>query len=143
MKKIIKILLATVIVGALIWGISWATYARPPLQEALDALESDSQVKVTEEPWLTFTPTEHPPTTGLIFYPGGRVDPHAYAPLLHTIAAEGYLVVVPSFPINMAVFNPNIGDDIVAYYPNIEHWAIAGHSVGGTMAAQYTNKTLI
>jgi pimeloyl-ACP methyl ester carboxylesterase len=38
----------------------------------------------------------------------------------------------------MAVFNPNIADEITAHYPEIENWVIGGHSVGGTMAAQYT-----
>lgn len=140
MKKIIKVFILILLIIGVIWGISWATYARPPLQDALAALNSDNLVEVTDEPWLTFTPKAQPPTTALIFYPGGRVDPRAYSSLLHTIAAEGYLVVVPSFPINMAVFDANEGDEIIAHYPEIEHWAIAGHSVGGTMAAQYTSK---
>ena len=49
--------LVIVFIGALIWGIQWATYARPPLQEAMEALESDELVVVTQEPWLTFSPT--------------------------------------------------------------------------------------
>jgi dienelactone hydrolase len=42
-------------------------------------------------------------------------------------------------PLNMAVFNPNIAGKIIENYPIINHWVIAGHSVGGTMAAQYTD----
>jgi dienelactone hydrolase len=129
-----------VIFSALVWGIQWATYARPPLPEAIEALESDNLVDVTQNPWLTFSPTENAPTTGFIFYPGGRVDPRGYASLMRTIAAKGYLVVIPEMPVNMAVFNPNIAGEIIAYYPNINHWVIGGHSVGGTMAAQYTDK---
>lgn len=139
-KKILLGIIAIVLVGAAIWGIQWATYARPPLPEALDALASDALVDVIEEPWITFTPAQTEPTIGLIFYPGGRVDPRAYSVLMREIASEGYLVVVPEFPINMAVFNPNVADEIIAHYSNIKHWAIAGHSVGGTMAAQYTDK---
>ena len=56
-------------------------------------MTGDDLVQVTHEPWLTFSPTDSRPTTGFIFYPGGRIDPRGYAPLLHTIAAEGYLVV--------------------------------------------------
>ena len=48
---------AVIVIGLLIWGISWATYARPPLPEAVQALESDDQVIVIQEPWLTFAPT--------------------------------------------------------------------------------------
>jgi dienelactone hydrolase len=137
-KKFIAGLVAVVISGALLWGISWATFARPPLPEAIEALDGDDQVNVTNKPWLTFSPAKVEPTTGFIFYPGGRVDPRGYAPLMKEIAAEGYLVVVPEMPVNMAVFNPNIADDIISYYPHINRWVIAGHSVGGTMAAQYS-----
>jgi len=126
------------ILGALFWGIRWATFARPPLPDAVAALASDDQVKVTQDPWLTFSPTSNPSNTGFIFYPGGRVDPRAYASLMREIASEGFLVVVPEMPINMAVFNPNIADEIIENYPEIQNWVIGGHSVGGAMAAQYT-----
>jgi pimeloyl-ACP methyl ester carboxylesterase len=126
------------LVAAGLWGLRWATYSRPPLPEAVQALESDDQVTVSDQPWLTFTPRQ-PPDSGFIFYPGGRIDPRGYAPLLKEVAAAGYLVVVPEMPINMAPFDPNVADDIIAAYPEIRRWAIGGHSVGGTMAAQYTN----
>lgn len=137
-KKWFFAVLGGLLFAALVWGISWATYARPPLPEALAALESDPLVRVTDEPWLTFTPLDNSPTTGLIFYPGGRIDPRGYANLMREIAREGFLVVVPEMPINMAVFNANVASEIIAHHPEIEHWVIAGHSVGGAMAAQYT-----
>lgn len=131
------VLLVVIALGA--WGVRWATYARPPLPEALEALTSDDTVEVTSEPWLTFTPANATPTTGFIFYPGGRVDPRGYAHLMRAFAASGYLAVVPEMPINMAAFRPNTADDIIAAYPDIDRWVIGGHSVGGTMAAQYTH----
>ena len=139
-KRILIGLVIVLITVAAIWGIQWATYARPPLPEAIVAFESDDLVLITQDPWLTFTPIDDPVATGLIFYPGGRVDPRSYAPLAREIAEEGYLVVIPEMPINMAVFNPNIADEIIAYHCEIDHWVIAGHSVGGTMAARYTDK---
>ena len=140
-NKIRRLLLAVLVVvflGTLLWGFRWATFARPPLAEAVEALESDELVNVIQYPWLTLIPLSDPSKTGFIFYPGGRIDPQSYASLMHVIASEGYLVVVPEMPINMAVFNPNIADEITAYYPEIQNWVIGGHSVGGTMAAQYT-----
>ncbi len=140
LPKWLLAVLGVVTVGALLWGLWWATYARPPLPDAIEALRSDELVQVTEEPWLTFAPGGSPPITGFVFYPGGRVDPRAYAPLMREIALKGYLVVVPRMPINMAVFNPNVADKIMAHHPEIERWTIGGHSVGGAMAAQYTSK---
>jgi dienelactone hydrolase len=129
-----------IIIGGLLIGFQWITFARPPLPEALEALESDELVTVTQEPWLIFSATQATPTTGFIFFPGGRIDPRGYASLMRAIASEGYLVVVPKMPFNIAVFSPNAADEIIAGYPDIEHWVIGGHSVGGTMAAQYTDK---
>jgi len=139
-KKMFWGFIIIVLVGVLIWGIQWATYARPPLPEAIEALESNNLVEITQDPWLTFSPVKDSSSIGLIFYTGGRVDPRAYAPLLRAIASEGYLVVVPEMPINMAGFYPNVADKIISYHPEIELWVISGHSVGGTMAAQYTDK---
>ena len=139
-KKILWTILLLGLVIISIWGIQWATYARPPLQEAVEALDGNQHVSVSQEPWLTFSPVPGLPETGLIFYPGGRINPQGYSLLMREIAAEGYLVIVPEMPFNMAVFNPNIADEIIENYSQINHWIIAGHSVGGTMAAQYTNK---
>jgi predicted esterase len=142
-KRLLKwiiIVLTIVILGFLFTGIRWATYARPPLPEALAGLESDELVEVTTEPWLIFEPVQVTPQTGFIFYPGGRVDPRGYAHLMKAIASEGYLAVVPEMPINMAPFNPNVADEIIANFPDITQWVIGGHSVGGTMAAQYTDQ---
>ena len=137
-RRIGLLVLVLLLVAVILLGVRWITGEREPLPEALEALVSDERVEVVQEPWLTFSPTESDPDTGFIFYPGGRVDPKGYAPLLRAIAAEGYLVVVPEMPLNIAAFRPNIASEITAHFPEIKHWVIGGHSVGGTMAAQYT-----
>jgi len=136
--KWLKTGLVILLIGLIARGVMWATYARPPLPDAAAALESDADVAVVEEPWLAFSPVKEDPKTGFIFYPGGRINPQGYAAIMHSIVAEGYLVVVPEMPINMAAFKPNLADEIISAYPEIVHWVIGGHSVGGTMAAQYT-----
>jgi pimeloyl-ACP methyl ester carboxylesterase len=133
---LVLLLLAAAVI---FFGLRLATDARQPLPEAIEALESDDRVSVVQAPWLTFAPAQGTPDTGLIFYPGGRVDPRAYAPLLRSLASEGYLVVVPEMPLNIAAFRPNIADKIIAAHPEIDRWVISGHSVGGAMAAQYTH----
>jgi pimeloyl-ACP methyl ester carboxylesterase len=139
-KKQIGLLMVLLLVATLIVvGFRWLTDERRPLPKAILALESDGLVEVVQEPWLTFAPTQGTPDTGFVFYPGGRIDPQGYAPLMKAIASEGYLVVVPEMPLNIAAFHPNVVDEIIAYYADIGRWAIGGHSVGGTMAAQYTN----
>jgi hypothetical protein len=106
------------------------------MQQAYDAIQSDPNVTVSKGQWLVFEPTANY-TTGFIYYPGGRVNPVSYAPYAHQIATQGYLVVIVPMPLNLAVFGVNEANNVIAAYPNVTHWAIGGHSLGGTMAAQY------
>ena len=107
------------------------------MPEALAALESDAQVNVTTADWMVFTPIDAEATTGVIIYPGGRVDPRAYAPLAKEIARAGYLVILPPMPLNLAFTGINVADEIMAAYPAVENWYVGGHSLGGSMAAEY------
>ena len=70
-------------------------------------------------------------------YPGGKVPAAAYGPLAQSIAAEGYLVAIVEVPFNLAVFDIDAADAAIAARPEIQAWAVAGHSLGGAMAAQY------
>jgi len=115
----------------------WAAQSADPMPEALTALESSPAVTVDYTLWLTFTPTAQPPTSGFIFYPGGRVDPRAYAPAAHAVAAAGYFVAIVPMPLNLALFGSDRATEVMAAFPMIEHWAIGGHSLGGTMAASF------
>jgi dienelactone hydrolase len=117
--------------------VVWAQTPYQPVPEAERYLDSSDTVEVVTGGWLIFRPKGINPHTGLIFYPGGRVDPRAYAPAAHDIAASGYLVVIPRMPLNLAVFSPNQADEIIARFPGVEAWAVGGHSLGGAMAAQY------
>jgi len=121
--------------------VIWAETPLGPMPEAVAALESDALVRVETEPWLVFTPTGTLPDSGLILYPGGRVDPISYAPPARSIAASGYLVVIPPAPLNLAVFSPDVAADVMAVYPEIEHWFVGGHSLGGAMAAGFAHAT--
>jgi predicted esterase len=137
-KTLWKLALLLLIIAVSFLGIPWLTHERQLLPEAAHTLDSDALVMVTHDPWLTFTPAQDAVTTGFIFYPGGRIAPEGYAPLMKTIAAAGYLVIVPDMPLNIAAFRPNIADRIIDAYPELDHWVISGHSVGGAMASQYT-----
>lgn len=90
----------------------------------------------TRQGWYVFTPAQAD-GTGLIIYPGGLVDPAAYAPLARAIAERGALVVITPMPLDLAVFGINSADAVIEAHPEVERWALAGHSLGGSMAAQY------
>ena len=131
-------LLVVFVSGAIAYGaLNGRNQARP---EAVAALESDGAVTVSRpegHDWYVFTPTAASPTTGLILYPGGFVDPVAYAAIARDIARHGYLVVLDPMPLNLAVTDSESADAIIAIHPEIDAWAIGGHSLGGAMAAEY------
>ena len=137
-KKAIKFLLLGLlsimiigVLGLLIWS-NTGTY--PAKEVAMSALESTGRVTVTQDRWIIFTPVEMG-ETGLIFYPGGLVEPAAYAPILHKISEDGVLVIIVPMPLNLAILNPGAADAVIGNYPQISQWILAGHSLGGATAA--------
>jgi len=137
LKWSLIVLLILLVVSTL--GIVAYTQIATAAPEAVaeEALLSTTEVLVESADWLVFRPAGSTPATGLIFYPGALVDPRAYAPFAQEIAAAGYLVVIPPMPLNLAVLNPNEGEKIMETFPEIEHWALGGHSLGGVMATQF------
>lgn len=118
----------------------WVGNPHQAMPEALASLESDNLVRVETEPWITFIPVSQSPNAGLIFYPGGLVEAEAYAPPARALAEAGYLVIIAPMPLNLAVLNSDAAADVMAAYPEIENWAISGHSLGGAMAARFADQ---
>ena len=137
-KIIIGILLVITII--LVGFVVWAETPPTPMQEAFDALKSDSAVNVSTNDWIIFQPVISNKNIGFIIYPGGRVDYRSYAPMAHRIAAEGYLVVIVRMPLNLAVLGANKANDVIKSYSQISSWVVGGHSLGGTMAAQFAHE---
>jgi hypothetical protein len=141
MRKLFKIGLALgiLLIVGLAAFVFWGLNPAPPMDEALAAMESTETVSVQSGRWLVFQPAQGTPTRGLILYPGGHVDARAYAPAAHQIAGNGFLVVIVPMPLNLAVLGINEGGEVMAAYPAINQWVIAGHSLGGSMAANYAD----
>lgn len=129
--------LALVLLVATGAAVVWAATPYGPMPEAEAALLSDAVVQVDAAGVLTFTPVAKPAVVGLIFYPGARVAPAAYAPAARSIAEEGFLVIITPMPLNLAVLAPNRAEGVIADHPEIHRWAIGGHSLGGAMAARF------
>ena len=135
--KIIGMVLVALVIGILTY---LGDYYHAD-QTAHDALISNNQVMVRKDGNLTiFTPTSVRDEMGFIFYPGGKVEAIAYAPLMRLLAEQGYSAVIVAMPFNLAVFNVNGADKVREALPEIEEWIMVGHSLGGAMAADYLVK---
>ncbi len=111
-----------------------------PLPEALPYLQSTDKVQVTTGEYTWFQPVEEPSQTGFIFYPGGRVDYRSYAPLAARLAEKGWPAAIVPMPLNLAVLGPDKAAEVIKDHPEVTRWVIAGHSLGGTMAAQFAEQ---
>lgn len=131
--------IAVAIILAAVGFVAWASNPARPTDRALSALASDATITVESSRWLVFRPTDVEPTVGLIVYPGALIDPRVYAPIAREVASKGYLVAIVPMPLNLAIFAPDSAFDVIAAYPSMAHWAVAGHSLGGAMAARFVH----
>ena len=107
-------------------------------EDAEKALISDSlvQVEKTDYGWFFDGPSKK---DALIFYPGGKVEETAYAPLLHLLAENGIDVFLAKMPMRLAILDTNRAESIIKRY-DYQHWYIGGHSLGGACSTAYAAK---
>lgn len=75
-------------------------------------------------------------TDAVIFYPGAKVEYTAYLPLCVQLAEQGVDCFLVEMPFHLAILGMNKADKIMDNY-SYENWYLAGHSLGGAMAANY------
>lgn len=144
-----RVVLAVPLLVLAVLSVVLLGYSRPfaPQPDALAALRSQDGVRLVDRvTWYELVPSIEDesgaptrPTTGLVFLPGARVDPRAYAPELRRVAEAGYLVVVLKEPFGFSIFDGNHAAKVLANHPEITHWVVGGHSLGGTVAASYAD----
>ena len=109
------------------------------------ALTKDGAIQISEEgPALEVMPISASQPVGLIFYPGGMVEPRAYLPLAYALAERGYPVRIVKLPWRSAPLASQ-EEALHAYVRStiaesiIPHWVMAGHSRGGALAARFVH----
>ena len=131
----IMVVLLALVIG---WGVYVGDYYSAD-ETAVTAMAGSETVSVEKMDKMTvFSPVN--PTDGFLFYPGGKVEYTAHAPLMLALAERDVLCVLIEMPCNLAVLNPNAADGIPEQFSEIENWYIGGHSLGGSMAASYGAK---
>lgn len=130
----IVVLLLALCAGAFFWYVS--DYYRAE-DVALDVLAQDSGLSVQDN--LTVLSPSVPSDTAIIFYPGAKVEAEAYLPLLEQIKQAGVTCILVHMPFRMAIFDANAAEDVMEQFPEIQHWYMAGHSMGGAMASQFAS----
>jgi pimeloyl-ACP methyl ester carboxylesterase len=95
---------------------------------------------------IQFLPTHEAPGAGLIFLPGGGIDPDAYAPLLRSVAESGHSAVIVKVPWRVAPTGATrstlwrrIAGVLASGGPQ-QAWVLGGHSRGAVFALTYATE---
>lgn len=124
-----------VLAGAWLAAVAWL---KPfsAVEPALAAMASDATVTVEESATaVTLLPAD-PSGRGLLYQPGAKVEARSYAAVLRPLAEAGITVVIPKQPLGIAFLATGALDGARAAHPQVRTWAVGGHSLGGTVAAQ-------
>ena len=147
-NSVVLIMIATVLISMAIFiVVNYINDYYRATDTAKRALLGTAHIEVVEkEDYYLFTQrqkdsdsdTSDKITQGIVFYPGGKVEETAYAPLLLKFAENGYEVYLVKMPAKLAIFDKNAADAIFEEAPHIEEWTMMGHSLGGAMAASFS-----
>ena len=136
----------TVWVGAGLAFTAWMFWGFQALDVANGAIRSDTRVEVlADDEGLRFRPLTNMARTGLIFLPGGIVEPVAYAPLLRRIAERGYPARLVYLPMRCGCTDSQMDDVLQSIKAIVSDepataWVLAGHSRGGMLASRYAHE---
>lgn len=101
-----------------------------------EAVVSIDGVQIKETPnYISLYPTNVTLSkTGVLFYPGGLVDPHAYRNTFQDLVLDGYPIIIVKTSANLAILNGNKAAACKNVFPSVEQWILSGHSLGGAVA---------
>lgn len=128
------LLILAILAGVFFWYVS--DYYRAE-DVALEVLAQDSGITVQDN--LTILSPTSPADTAIIFYPGAKVEAEAYLPLLDQIRQTGVTCILVRMPFHMAIFDADAAEKVMEQFPDIQHWYMAGHSMGGAMASKFAS----
>ncbi len=128
------------------WAVvstSWLANTMRTRGVSNDTLRSTAAVAVNDrETVLEFRPARTKHGSALIFFCGAGVSAKAYAPLLRPIAEAGYPVFVIKLPYRLAPLDSHKetaierARNVGTAHPEVSRWVVAGHSLGGALAAR-------
>lgn len=128
-------LVVAAVVGVLAWSQVGVMAAEP---ESLEAVRADPAIAITDDAaGIVLAPSAGGDGAGLVFIPGAKVDPWAYASMLAGLVADDGMTVVITKPwLNLAFFDPRPLSTFTDLAPGADRWLVGGHSLGGVRACQ-------
>ena len=135
-KKILLIVLALTLVLSVVTFSYFGNYYHASA-DAVAVIQETENVEQNRK-YLAFVPDEY--DTGIILYPGAKVESEAYAPLLKELADRGIFAAVVYMPLHFALLDSDAALKVMEEHPEIKNWYICGHSLGGVVAGMLAEK---
>ncbi|RWZ61533.1 alpha/beta hydrolase [Labedella populi] len=137
-RRLLRGLAAAVVVIVLVFVVflTWANTVMAGDRTAALEVWRDDAVTITEtDVSFMLEPTSAGRAEGLVFVPGARVDPFAYARVLSgVVERSGVTVVITKPTLHLAFFDSRPLSDFTAAAPSVDEWSVGGHSLGGVKA---------
>jgi hypothetical protein len=135
----IAAVVVAVVLGFLVWANVGVMAAEP---DALAAVRENPAVTLTDagDAWV-LAPASGASDTGLVFIPGAKVDPLAYAATLVGAVEDGTTAVITKPTLNLAFFDFRPLSAFTRHAPEVDEWFVGGHSLGGVRACQLAEGT--
>ena len=138
-KILIPVILLFTVLG--LGFVGWAKQVYEAEEEPLALARANEKVVITDTAQYIWIKPEAVTSNALIFYPGAKVDPHAYLWKLSDISIMNNLQIFITKPgIKMAIFGIRQADIVRKDFPEVSNWYVGGHSLGGAMACFYAKQ---
>ena len=132
-KAVRRIIFTVLIVAAVIVGFNTYTadyyHAKDYELQTTEVSETDAYIAYGD-------PQSE---TGLIFYPGAKVEETAYAPVMDGLAQQGIFCVTVKMPAHLAILKPNVADEAAGVWRGkalVSGGTFSGRSHGGQLCGK-------
>ena len=133
-RILIPLCIAILLCVFCIWYVNDYYHSDASVEKYLQGSDSVDVTEIQEGLFLDGVGTD----VALIFYPGAKVEYTAYLPLFVELAEQGVDCFLVEMPCNLAIMGMNKADKIIEKY-DYKQWYLAGHSLGGAMAANFAS----
>ena len=131
-------------VGLLTLFFIWTKQVKVADQAILQRVNKNKNISIrTTDHSLIMIHKQVPPSRGLVFIPGAKITADAYLFKLSNFTQRGIAVVITKPTLNLAFFDLRPLSTFTREVPKIKEWYVAGHSLGGVKACQYTTESKV
>lgn len=127
-------LIVLAVIGIVTWSQVGVMAAEP---EPLAEVTANPAIEITDtDAGIVLSPAGESADVGLVYIPGAKVDPWAYAYKVSGLVEDGVTVIITKPWLNLAFFDVRPLSTFTGLAPDVDTWLVGGHSLGGVRACQ-------